>query len=152
NVTNLVNNWNSASGAGSFKGTVTTLTLNLGSPVVGVLHGTTIPVSISVAPSGAGDGTPIGGVAPVASTATNQSIDLFTLTTNPLTGSTSSLPGGSYNVTAHYAGDGTFATSTSNGVAVVVTPEPSSVALNALDPNNKFAALTTTVYGNPVYL
>jgi len=37
-------------------------------------------------------------------------------------------------------------------VAVVVTPEPSSVALNALDPNNNFAALTTTVYGNPVYL
>jgi trimeric autotransporter adhesin len=151
NVTNLVNNWNSAAGAGSFKGTVTTLALN-GGTAVNVTHGASVPVSITVAPSGTGTGTPTGDVALVASTTTNQSIEAFTLTTNPLTGSTTLLPGGTYTVTARYAGDGIFASSTSNAVPVVVSAETSNVTLHVLDINNNFATLTTAVYGNPVYL
>jgi hypothetical protein len=52
-----------------------------------------------------------------------------TLTAGTLTTSLSSLPGGSYNLTAHYPGDATFGGSDSSSIPVTIAPENSLVTL-----------------------
>jgi len=55
--------------------------------------------------------------------------DELTLSNGTATASWNSFPGGTYQVTARYAGDGTFATSTSAPSTLSVTPEPSTTTL-----------------------
>src|SRR6202044_2321745 len=63
-------------------------------------------------------------------------------------------PGGSYNVTAHYPGDGTFAASDSTPVPVTVTPEGSKVAVTFLTQNSQGFPLpfSSGPSGSPVSL
>ncbi len=73
-------------------------------------------------------GTATGDVSLIAKYAdgTTQGLDQFTLASGKgVNGATISLPGGSYAVTAHYAGDGTNAPSDSAAVNVTVAPENS---------------------------
>jgi hypothetical protein len=56
----------------------------------------------------------------------------FSLSNGSVSSTTSSLPGGTYNVIAHYAGDGTFAPSDSAPVAVTVTPEASTTTAGVI--------------------
>ena len=134
NITNLVNQWSSV----TFNATTTTLVL---SPTT-ITHGTAVNVNITVAPSG-GAGTPTGDVSLVAATgasvSTQTGVGFFTLTGGTVAGaSTTVLPGSTllagspvpYNVTAHYAGDGTYAPSDSAPMSVTVTAEPSSTTLS----------------------
>jgi subtilase family serine protease len=117
NAANLVNNWTS-----SFTATTTSLTLT---PTT-VTHGQPVNVSVNVT---TGSGTPTGDVSLIAqsgSTPSNQTgIGPFTLSSGSFSGSTNSLPGGSYNVTAHYSGDGKFGSSDSSPVTVTVNKESS---------------------------
>ncbi len=106
NATNLVNNWSSV----TFRPSTTTLTLNSGNPV-NVTHGTAVSVGVTVAP-GSGTGTPTGDVSLIAST--GQGVDGFTLASGAASGTTTLLPGGTYTVHAHYAGDATFGGSDSD--------------------------------------
>jgi hypothetical protein len=64
------------------------------------------------------------------------------------------LPGGTYNVTANYAGDGTYAPSVSTPVSVTVTPEASATALSVLTFNSQGQQLNFTggPFGSFVYL
>jgi len=125
NVNNLATAW----GAASTIGTTTTLTL---SPTTGIKHGSSenVGVNVTVA-ANTGTGTPTGDVSLIASfagpPATTQGLDHFTLSsTGAVTNATTqSLPGGTYNVTAHYAGDGTNAPSDSSAVQVTVATENS---------------------------
>jgi subtilase family serine protease len=118
NANNLASQWKTANA------TKTTTTLTL-SPVTGITHGTTenVSVNITVTPTSAA-----GSVSLIAkfTDGTTQGLDQFTLASGKVVnGTTNSLPGGTYSVTAHYAGDGMNAPSDSAAVNMTVAPENS---------------------------
>jgi hypothetical protein len=122
NVNNLATNWGSASTIP----TTTTLTL---SPTTGITHGTgeNVAVGITVKPN-TGTSVPAGDVSLIATfpDGTTQGFDQFTLVSGAASGvQTQSMPGGTYNVSAHYTGDGTNAPSDSTPVQVTVGKESS---------------------------
>ncbi len=138
NVANLVNNWKSNFTPSSI--TLALATNPVTNPIT-LTHGQPIDYTINV---GSGSGTPTGDVSLIAQAGSgpNQTTGIgpFTLNAGSATGSTIMLPGGSYNVTAHYAGNGTLAASDSTpGVPVTVRKENSltelrSVTINATTP------------------
>ncbi|HTZ46024.1 MAG TPA: Ig-like domain repeat protein [Verrucomicrobiae bacterium] len=124
NIGNLATNWSTVNTVA----TATTLTL---SPITGITHGTgeDVTVNIAVTPT---TGTATGDVSLIATIAgpngaTTQGLDQFTLSSGKVVNATTnSLPGGtSYQVHAHYAGDGTNAPSDSTPVTVTVGTESS---------------------------
>lgn len=123
---NLVNNWSKA----TFIATTSTLTLNNGN-AVNATHGTAVPVDIGINPTAAtGRAALLVDVGP--GTTTGQAIDFLSLNAGSVSGNTSLLPAGSYNVIAHYGGDGTYGGSYSNSVSVTVSKENSTVYLPGL--------------------
>src|SRR6267154_1318600 len=133
NVNNLVTNWGSVSTIP----TTTSLTL---SPATGITHGTGENVTVGVTvKANTGTAVPAGDVSLIATfpDGTTQGFDHFTLTSGAISGAnTQSLPGGAYNVVAHYAGDGTNAPSDSSPVSVTVGQEGSQtfIVVPAFDP------------------
>jgi len=150
NAANLVNKWTSV----SFRPTTTTLA-NL-SPTT-LTHGQAASFTINVAP-GSGTGTPTGDVSLIAQTGSSSSnatgIGSFALSSGSFSGTTNMLPGGSYGVKAHYAGNGTYGASDSTPpVQVTVSPEGSQthVALLTFDPVTGLETssnATSVVYGS----
>ena len=143
NAANLANNWNTI----GFQPTISTLSLN---PTTQITHGSPVSVDLTVTPQ-SGTGTPTGQVSlltsagPVAGT--------FTLSNGSVSTTTGLLPGGSYTVTGHYAGDGTHGASDSSpGIAVTVNPEPSTTTLEAfsLDQNGNPVSFTSGPYGGTI--
>jgi hypothetical protein len=111
NAQNLVNNW--TTGVNAF--TPSSVTLSL-SPITGITAGQSVNVNITVTPS-----TATGDVALVSNAQTGNGVDGFTLGTGGIVSSTTTqLTGGTYQVTARYGGDGTFAPSVSSPVTVTV--------------------------------
>jgi hypothetical protein len=152
NVSNLVNQWSTA----IVDSTTTTLTLN-GGTAVNVTHGTAVPVGITVAPVSPATGTPTGDVSLLANSNTDLGVDGFTLTAgavNSSSNSTKFLPGGTYQVHAHYQGDGTFLGSDSTpAVTVTVTPETSKTALGIVVTTGTTCSTTTSLtYGSSYIL
>lgn len=135
NISNLVAAWKNA----TFNATATTLTLNGGTSLVTINHGASVAVGGTVTSNST---TPTGDVSLIAAPAgsrTNQTVVAeFTLgSSGVISGSTNLLPGGSYTVTAHYAGNGTLAASDSApGIPVTVNPEGSTTTVSAFDQNN----------------
>jgi len=122
NIGNLATNWGSASTI------ATTTTLSL-SPTTGITHGTgeNVAVTVNVTPK-TGSGVASGDVSLIATLASGATLglDQFTLSNGSTSGlKTQSLPGGTYKVYAHYAGDGTNAPSDSPEVQVTVGKESS---------------------------
>ena len=153
NAYNLVTNWNITTGT---KGTVTSLTISpANSPIV---HGTAVPINITVMPNPPSPGTPTGQVSLI--TSTGESAGSFTLGNNGslAPGTTASLlPGGNYTVTAHYGGDATFRASDSSPIAVTVGPEASKVevAYELFNPTTRQETnpnATTAAFGTPAIL
>ena len=142
----LVQNWSLA----TFQPSLTSLALN---PKSGLTHGQSVAVTGTVAPS-TGSGTPTGDVSLL--TSTGFSVDGFTLSGGQISGTTNLLPGGSYTVTAHYAGDTIFGGSNSAPVAVVVGKENSSTQLQLVTFDWQGHLITnnasTAVYGSPYLL
>jgi hypothetical protein len=133
NANNLATNWGSVSTIP----TTTTLTL---SPTTGIAHGTgeNVAVGITVKPN-TGTGVPAGDVSLIATfpDGTTQAFDHFTLAGGAVSGAnTQSMPGGTYTVAAHYAGDGTNAPSDSSPVSVTVGQEASQtfIVVPQFDP------------------
>lgn len=149
NAQNLVNNWTKA----TFSTSVTTLT-NL-SPTT-ITHGSPVNVDITVAHGSGGSGTPTGPVALMAATTPAHGVDNFLLSSGTASGSTTLLPGGTYNVTANYAGDGTFGGSVSAPVTVTVNPETSKTVVELETFSSSGVLLSTNaasaVYGSPYLL
>lgn len=154
NVANLVNNWTS-----NFTPSTTTLSLST-SPItnpITLTHGQPIDFAIHVAST---TGTPGGHVSLIAQTGSSQSnvtgVGPFTLGGGSVSSSTDLLPGGSYTVTAHYAGNGIFGASDSTpGIPVTVGRESSltEVRLVTLSPTVPPAYnVTTAPYGSPYFL
>jgi hypothetical protein len=141
-VTNLVSNWSTA----TFQPTVSTLSL---SPTT-TTHGALVSLSVSVAPQ-SGVGVPSGQAFLLAST--GQPAGTFTLANGTFAGTTRLLPGGSYDVIAHYAGDGTYGASDSSpAIPVTVGPEASVATLEAfsLDQNGNRIPFTNGPYGGTI--
>ncbi len=145
NAANLVNQWSTVTT--TFKPTTTTLMLT---PTTNIAHGSAVTVKIGVT----GTGTPTGDVSLVATNSTANGIDQFTLASGAVNSTTDLLPGGSYSVKAHYAGDGTNAPSDSTAVPVTVNPEASTTTAQVLtaDTNGNAIPFTSGPYGSFVYL
>jgi hypothetical protein len=149
NVQNVVNKWSSV----NTTSTTTALTLN-GGAAVNVTHGAAVPYQISVGPATAS------GEASLVATPTGNTTGIgpFTLSGGAVSGTTTQLPGGtSYNVVAHYEGNGTDAPSDSSPVSVTVAAEPSKVFITVptFDPETgqqTGATPTSVVYGSPYIL
>jgi hypothetical protein len=144
NVGNLATKWSTVSTVA----TTTTLTLT---PQTSITHGTSENVNITVKPT---SGTATGDVSLIAKfpDGTTQGLDGFTLAGGSITnGSTLSLPGGTYTVTAHYTGDGTNAPSDSPSVQVTVAAESSKTfaSLVTVDINGRLVSFgaSAATYG-----
>jgi subtilase family serine protease len=142
----LVSNWDAI----TFKPTTTTLSL---SPTT-VTHGA--PVIVKTIVSGAsGDETPSGDVAILTNSPepATQSQTFLSLSNGSGNSSVNFFPGGTYQVTANYAGDGTFGASNSAPVTLTVTPENSVLAFEVTNNNTGYAASGFNVpYNTPVSL
>ena len=120
-VNALVDDWNKV----TFASSTTTLELSPAS----IVHGAAVSVTASVK-AASGTATPTGNVS-IETTSPTPILksNVLTLAAGTVTSSLNYFPGGTYSVTAQYAGDGTFATSTSAPSTLTVTPEPSTTAL-----------------------
>jgi Pro-kumamolisin, activation domain/Bacterial Ig-like domain (group 3) len=160
NAQNLVNNWSSV----SFSPSVTTLSATVNgksaAPITGLTHGQTVGVTANVAAGPGGSGTPTGQVGllatpnPTANPGGSYGFAVLSLTAGAASSSSVILPGGNYNLTAHYQGDGTFGASDSPGISVTISPEPSKtlVSIPVFDPNSGAETgnqPTSLVYGSP---
>jgi hypothetical protein len=118
----LVNNWNSI----TFKPTATNLQISPSTAQVGA------PVSVTIdVKSSSGGGTPQGNVTILAdpTSAAAPPPGVLVLNNGSATGSLANLPGGTYQVWAQYAGDGTFAASYSAPQTVTIAPVAGTVNL-----------------------
>jgi subtilase family serine protease len=146
NVANLVNRWSSV----AFTATTATLVL---SPTT-FTHGSSANVTIHVAPS-SGSGVPTGDVSLLTSGNTSlQGVTSFSLNAGAVSSTSPDLPGGTYDVRAHYAGDGTFAGSDSTTTTITVSAEGSTTALSVfgLDTQGNVIPFSNEPYGDPAYL
>jgi hypothetical protein len=146
NAANLVNDWANV----TFVPTATTLSLNKTT----ITHGASVNATITVAPASGGAGTPTGLVQLDAAT-TPSALGPATLSNGTVTQAYTNLPGGTYNLTGYYAGDATYASSTSAPVSVTVNPEASTLTGGVQLENESSGALsaaTTCAYGAQCYL
>jgi hypothetical protein len=144
NAANLVNKWSSY--VGSFAPTTTSLTI---SPTT-LTHGQQATVSVKVT---SGTGTPAGDVSLLGGpTGAATGITYVTLSSGSASEPTLLLPGGTYNVTAHYNGDGVHGASDSSPVSVTVGAENSKTLVEVLGFNcsGPTGAITSAVYGSNI--
>lgn len=127
-VNALATGWLPPTGTGQ-----TTVTLNTGG-VTSITHGDPLTASVSVAAS-SGTTVPSGDVAWMAGT---EGVYQSTLDNTGISatdfgdaGNGVELPGGTYNLVAHYAGDTNFAPADSNPIALTVAPEPTQTYVQA---------------------
>jgi hypothetical protein len=151
NATNLVNAWASVSSLPS-------TTLLTGVTPTTITHGQALNFTVTVTPQ-SGNGTPTGAISligPTTVNSTSQGIAGFNLSNGTVTGSTESLPGGTYSLTAHYPGDANYAGSDSAGISVTVGKESSlpQIYLVTFDANGRIVSsnTNTAVYGSPYIL
>jgi len=140
---NLVNNW----GAVAFRSTSTTLQV---SPTE-ITHGANVTLTTDVS-AASGSGTPTGAVAILSSSTSPSSAGQTAIALSGGSGSATlnDLPGGTYQLTARYGGDGVFSSSASSPQSLTVKPEPSRLILQAF--GNSTTATTAFTYGAPAYL
>jgi len=148
-VNALVNHWATASA-----GAATTTALALSGQGTNVVHGTAIPFQATVTcPGSCPD--PTGSVALMAASASATSVGAGSGPLTPLTGSsvanilTSTVPGGSYNVSARYSGDGKYGPSVSASVPVTVTPEKSQTYVGSVGAGTFATGPISVGYGLP---
>lgn len=125
-VNKLATGWLPSTGTGT-----ATVTLSTGGTAT-ITHGD--PLTATVTVSGGGSATPTGDVVLMAATRgvnriTVGSSGSASFTYGPASGV--NLPGGAYNLTAHYAGDANFAPANSTPVALTVNPEPTTTQVAA---------------------
>ncbi len=174
NVSNLVNKWNTAINSGS----TTTLALNNGAaPPFVFAYGTPVQVSVTVNPVAPATATPTGDVSLIAkgipgAANPDVGVDCNVLPNTPpaqggsgcnnaqfsigtagtVTWSTTFLPGGTYPLIAHYAGDGTFLGSDSTPVTVTVNQTTSVTKLGFVTNGTSCTTATSAPYGSAYVL
>jgi len=139
-VNKLVTNWLPPTGSG-----VATVTLSTAG-VTSMMHGD--PLTATVTVTGSGSTTPTGDVVLMAGSQGVDRITLGALGTATVTFGAASgvvLPGGNYNLAAHYGGDANFAAANSSAVALTVSAEPTTTQASS--------NVTGSVpYGTPITL
>ena len=120
------------------RATVTTLA----SAAPTITHGQPFPLTVSVVPA-SGSGTPSGFFA--LETPQFGAFVGGALSNGVFDGSVDNLPGGTYELTAHYAGDLVFAGSDSNPVAINIVPEDSTLSIGCITLN--FANFVVDCFG-----
>ncbi|WP_157439902.1 Ig-like domain repeat protein [Terracidiphilus gabretensis] len=100
--------------------TATSTSLSLGQTTF--THGTPVGISVAVTPSGTGSVAIETNYASQAAATGGVSPTSLTLSGGTASGSYGQFPGGSYNVTANYGGDGSHSGSVSQPVQVTVSP------------------------------
>ena len=125
NANTLVTKWSTVTTLGSLT------TLSLTPSPVNITHGHSVNVAVNVTPAPGAAGTPTGYASLIAGTGSSgqSGVESYSLTDGNASGTTNALPGGTYAVTAHYPGDGTFSSSNSAPVSVTVAPEASKVQI-----------------------
>lgn len=163
NIANLVKNWSSVTSLASTTTLSATVNGQAVASITGISHGTPVNVSSSVMAGQGVNGTPSGQVAllatpnPIAnSPGPSLGFDVLSLdNTGTATGNGVILPGGQYNLTAHYQGDGTFGSSDSTPpISVNIASEPSKtiISIPVFDPTTGRETGNTPaslVYGSP---
>jgi hypothetical protein len=125
-VNQLLTNWSKVEYAAS--------TTSLQISPASIVHGTAVTVSVAVK-ANAGSQTPTGNVVLESGPGTTIPENApLSLANGAASTSLTNLPGGSYEVTAEYAGDGSFSASSSAPVSLTVTPESSMTALTYFAP------------------
>ena len=136
NVGNMLTKWSTATATL----TPTVTTLQSVTPTA-ITHGQSVTVNVQVT----GTTTPTGDVSLIAAVASPVGIGPFALNgTGTASFATNLLPGGTYNVTAHYAGDGVHAAtdSAAPGIQVTVAKESSQTVVRFI---------TFDANGNPIF-
>lgn len=146
---NLVTKWSSVTLAPS------STTLSSLTPTT-ITHGQAVNFTASVKPQ-SGAGTPTGQISLMGGPSGSKlGVAAFSLSSGSASGSTEMLPGGAYAVTAHYAGDATYAASDSGPISVTVNAENSlpQVLLETFDWNGNLVNgnASTAAYGSPYLL
>ncbi len=122
-ISALVNNWSSTAL------TSTTTTLNLDQ--TSFVHGAPVNFTATVSPSNStGNIAIVNDFASQPNGVSTNTGSTVTLSSGTATGSFNEFPGGKYNLYANYGGDGTHAGSTSQPVAVNISPENSTLRLS----------------------
>ena len=121
NTANLVNAWSSL-------GLPTFTTLSSGNGTISMQHGQPVQLNIGVQ-AVSGNGVPSGAVAMM--TDKYGAAGTVNLTGGSFSGPVTALPGGQYNLFAHYQGDGIFGASDSTSIPVNIAPENSTLSLNS---------------------
>ena len=150
NVTALVNNWKAAA-----KGAGTKVALELGTgQSATAVHGKPIAFQATVGCSGTSTcSAPTGTVALWAASSTAAAVGVGSGKLTPLSDTsvadvvTSAVPGGVYNVSARYSGDGKYGPSTSDAVAVTVSPEKSQTFVGSVGGGTFATGPITLGYG-----
>ncbi|MGO9775296.1 MAG: Ig-like domain repeat protein [Terracidiphilus sp.] len=150
-VANLIKYWNTV--------TLTPTSATLSISPSSFAHGKSTTISGTVAPTSS-SGTPTGAVNLTGNDGVTHyaSIDSPTLTAGSFYALVDNLPGGTYQLTADYGGDATFAPSKSAPVTVTITPENNTLAAtgwawNPYDLNlYQLTPGITLPYGAQIYL
>jgi hypothetical protein len=161
NVTNLANAWDTFET--TLKPTATSVPTTVPASLVKLTHGTQVTFDITVVPSPAAAGTPSGEVSLLTDANPNPSSSPSSILGEggaSLSGGaaviTTTLPGGTYNISAHYAGDATFGESDSTKIPVTINPEQSQLRMGivSFDANGNVTNTnaTSVVYGSPYIL
>jgi hypothetical protein len=144
----LLTNWANA----GLVATNSALQLNGATSALSITHGQSVSVSASVAGAG---GSPSGNIALVDSLSpaiqpNSEGITEFTLTGGSASGTTNSLPGGTYQASAHYGGSSIFAASDSNSIPVTVGAESSTTIITGVTAYNATTGILTSAptYGD----
>jgi hypothetical protein len=161
NVANLVKNWASVTFLPSSTTLSATVNGNSVTSISGTTHGTPVNVSSTVAAGQGATGTPSGQVALLATPnpihgapGASLGFDVLSLANGTAAGTNVILPGGQYNLTAHYQGDGTFGSSDSTpGISVTISAELSKtlISIPTFNPSTGLEmgnAPTSLVYGS----
>jgi subtilase family serine protease len=131
----LVSDWNKV----TFTSTTTTLTPTSGTTFT---HGTAFTFDGTVKPA---SGTATGSVALMTNSTeeSQQGQGAYALSSGSFSGSTSTLPGGTYNIWGQYSGDGTNGASNSTPVSITVNAENSGIYFSMVSPTGLFTSTTT---------
>ena len=149
----LVNNWaSSVATAGTSMGlTLVTGQLNH------VVHGAPVSFNVRVSCSGTGCAAPTGSVTLQGSNGTDfAGLGAVSLTpaspSSTAIATTSTIPGGTYGVSARYSGDGTYYANTSRSINITVAPEPSQMVVGGISGGWFITSPLTLNYAEPVTL
>lgn len=126
---NLVNNWGSV--------TLAATTTTMSASTTTLTHGSPVTISGNVT----GSGTPTGAVALMtdSSEQSQQAATKFALSSGAYSGTTSNLPGGTYNIWTQYSGDAANGMSTSQKTQVTVSPEASTIDFNIFNGSTYYS-------------